>query len=247
MEIKINVPFTRGKAIQLKLEVNRLTYQSAVLKEQQLDNCNQSDSIRPKIFCIGRNKTGTTSLEKALADFGYKMGDQEQGEMLFKHYGNRNWDPIINFCHTAEAFQDVPFSWPFTWLVLHKEFPDAKYILTVRDTESWYRSLISFHAKLFTDGKRIPVKEDLLNAEYRYKGFIWELNRTRSPAPENDIYNKQILTDEFNRHNENVRQYFKNNPLFLEIDVSQPDSYIKLCNFLGQKPLYPEFPHLNKT
>lgn len=29
-----------------------------------------------KVFCIGRNKTGTTSLGKVLEDLGYRLGDQ---------------------------------------------------------------------------------------------------------------------------------------------------------------------------
>jgi hypothetical protein len=206
-----------------------------------------SNPSEPKIFCVGKNKTGTTSLEKALAEFGYKMGDQAKGELLIKDYRNHNWESIISFCHTAEAFQDSPFGWPFTWLILHKEFPNARFILTVRDADDWYRSLTSSHAKLFTDGKRIPTKEDLLNAEYRYKGYMWEVNRIISETPEHDIYNKQILVNGYNRHNDNIRQYFKGNPNFLEIDVSQPDSYKKLCTFLGKNPLYSEFPHLNKT
>ena len=31
---------------------------------------------RQKIFCIGMNKTGTTSLETAFTDLGYKLGNQ---------------------------------------------------------------------------------------------------------------------------------------------------------------------------
>jgi len=38
----------------------------------------------PKIFCVGFNKTGTTTLEATLKEFGYFMGDQVKGELLIK-------------------------------------------------------------------------------------------------------------------------------------------------------------------
>ena len=37
----------------------------------------------PKIFGIGNNKTGTTSLEKAMRDFGYKVGEQRHSRITY--------------------------------------------------------------------------------------------------------------------------------------------------------------------
>ena len=50
-----------------------------------------------KVFCIGFPKTGTTSLEKALKDLGYRLGDQHQGELLVAAYAARNFKAIIDF------------------------------------------------------------------------------------------------------------------------------------------------------
>ncbi|MAN26639.1 MULTISPECIES: sulfotransferase [Mesonia] len=200
-----------------------------------------------KIFCIGRNKTGTTSLEQALKEFGYKLGNQKEAELLIKYYKDYNWKPIIRYCKKYEAFQDVPFSWPYTWLILHQHFPNAKFILTYREEEAWYKSLTSFHSKLFADGNRIPNKEDLQNAMYRYKGFMWEANRVNYKTPENDPYNKTLLITHYKRHNEDILHYFKGSQDFLALDISQPNSYHQLCEFLEKKPLHETFPHLNKT
>lgn len=49
---------------------------------------------RPKIFCIGSGKTGTTSVEKALKDLGFKMGDQVKGELLVNDYISRDFKAI---------------------------------------------------------------------------------------------------------------------------------------------------------
>ena len=128
-----------------------------------------------KVFCIGRNKTGTTSLERALSDLGYVVGHQPTAELLIHDYAQRNFKPIVEYCRTAEAFQDVPFSLPYTYQILDYAFPGSKFILTVRDNENeWYQSLIRFHRnRLGVRGK--ITKEDLLNDQYRYQGFIWRL------------------------------------------------------------------------
>jgi hypothetical protein len=39
-------------------------------------------SGKVKYFCIGRNKTGTTSLKRAFEDLGYPVGDQRKAEIL---------------------------------------------------------------------------------------------------------------------------------------------------------------------
>lgn len=202
---------------------------------------------RDKVFCIGFNKTGTTSLEYALQEFGYKMGNQTDGELLIKSYVNNDWNKIIKFCDTADAFQDVPFSFPNTWLFLHHAFPEAKFILTMRDEENWYKSITSFHSKLFANNERTPNKVDLMNATYRYKGFVWEFNRAVFKTPNDDIYNKEILISNYNRHNEAILHYFKDKPNFLCLDVSDYDSYSNLAHFLDKETLHTEFPHLNKT
>lgn len=199
------------------------------------------------MFCIGRNKTGTTSLEKVFFDWGYRIGDQIKAELLLKQYKTGSWKSIIDYCKTADAFQDAPFSWPYTWLVLHEHFPAAKFILTVRESEDWYKSLTSYHSKLFADGERIPTREDLMKATYRYPGYIWESNRAVWKTPENDIYNKAMMIENYERHNEDVRHFFKNEANFIELDVSQQGCYQRLADFLGKKPLQENFPHLNKT
>ena len=200
-----------------------------------------------KVFCIGRNKTGTTSIEKTLRDFGYKLGNQVKAELLIHDYSKGNWKPIINFCKSADAFQDVPFSWPNTWVVLYEHFPEAKYILTVRDENEWYKSITNFHKKKFGNGERIPLEIDLKNARYRYKGFIWDANRAVWKTPVNNLYEEKTFKENYKRHNDSIRHFFDEKNNFLEIDLANDKSYKQLCYFLNKKPLHQTFPHLNKT
>ena len=65
---------------------------------------------KPKIFCIGFNKTGTTTIARVLKDFNIKLGNQPEAEMLMPNWFDRDFKAIINYVKSATAFQDIPFS-----------------------------------------------------------------------------------------------------------------------------------------
>jgi hypothetical protein len=202
-----------------------------------------------KVFCIGLNKTGTTSLEKALGDLGYRMGSVPYGERLLKNYLARDFSPIIEFCKTADAFQDIPFSLPYTYVLLDHYFKNAKFILSIRDTpEQWYRSLVTFHSNAFFAGKR-PTEEMLREETYRYKGFMWDGQYGVIPALRSkaDPYDMQSHLDFYNAHNESVRVYFNGKANMLELNLAQPGSYLKMCEFLGKQSVTDSFPWLNRS
>jgi hypothetical protein len=202
-----------------------------------------------KVFCVGLGKTGTTTLELALKEFGYRLGDQNTGEMFLKDYAQRNFRPIIDFCHTADAFQDAPFCYPYTYILLDHYFPEAKFILTVRDNaEQWRQSLIKFQAKLFGNGAAVCDKEALMKGFYLYEGRPWESSRILFNTPEDNIYDEQIMHGFYERHNASVRDYFRTKSNFLEINVAVPEDYERLCTFLGKEPVEGKgFSWLNKS
>ena len=71
---------------------------------------------KTKYFCIGRNKTGTTSLKRAFEDMGFTVGNQRAAELLTdRYYFSQDFSPITKYCITAQVFQDVPFSYPDTY------------------------------------------------------------------------------------------------------------------------------------
>ncbi|MGM7683380.1 sulfotransferase [Cytobacillus sp. Hm23] len=202
-----------------------------------------------KIFCIGRNKTGTTSLKKAFEDLGYHVGDQREAENLLVNFLEKDIETIIDYCNYAEVFQDFPFSWPETYKFLDKAFPNSKFILSVRDDASqWYKSITKFHSKLFADGKRIPTKKDLMNATYIFKGRPWITHKAIFGDTGNDTYDKDILTKHYNQHNKDVIEYFKDRPNdLLVINLAEAGSYERFCKFLDVNPLYDDFPWENRT
>lgn len=228
----------------LKAKILKFSRNQIKQKIWKLNHANSS-----KIFGIGNNKTGTTSLDKAMSKLGYKVGNQRSAESLHKEWAQRNFKPIIAYCKTAEFFQDVPFSKPFTFIALDQAFPNSKFILTIRDNpEQWYNSLTKFHAKLWGKDGRIPTKEDLQNAKYIYKGWAWDMTRYAAITPENDPYQKAALIQSYIDYNNSVITYFKHRPKdLLILNVAEPGAYRKLCEFIGQPVTSEEFPWENKT
>lgn len=202
-----------------------------------------------KTFCIGLNKTGTTSLNKAMRELGYVIGNQHKGEKLLYAWAERDFKKIIHHCYSAQFFQDIPFSLPYTYISLDQAFPESKFILTIRDSpEDWYNSLTAFHAKLWGKNRRIPTKEDLKNSYYGKKGWPWIANRLIYNTPERDLYNKIQLIDYYNQHNNNVIEYFRHRAGdLLILNVGDQKAYSKLCEFLDIENEEKEFPWENKT
>lgn len=201
-----------------------------------------------KIFCIGANKTGTTSLYHEFERLGYRVGNQIVAEGLLKEYSENNFDKIIEYCQTADFFQDIPFSLPNTFKHLDKAYPNSKFILTVRNSpEEWYQSLVRFHSGIYGKDGNIPTAEDLKNATYRWKGWMWETNRILFNTPETNPYQKDLVIKSYIDYNNSVLEYFKDRNDLLVLNLAETGSYDKFTNFLGKKSTFNNFLHLNKS
>jgi hypothetical protein len=110
--------------------------------------------------------------------------------------------------------------WPLFYKELYVIYPDAKYILTIRDTNKWIRSVVTYFASI-----RIPLHKKIYGVpcaegyEYRYKEVYEQTN-------------KQIL------------KFFKNKPNFLIMEMGKNFNYETLCGFLGLEEIpHEDFPH----
>lgn len=203
---------------------------------------------KTKIFCVGQNKTGTTTLEAVLKLLGYKMGSQVKGEMLIKEWAIRDFRNIIKLSKSADAFQDIPFSSDFTYEALDFAFPKSKFILTVRnDKDEWFKSMTRFHTKIV--GKdRLPTPEDLKEYGYRYKGWLWEAMYLNYGIDEKSLYNYDIHTEQYEAHNDRVKKYFMYRPNdLLVLNVAEDNAMEKIYTFLGLKYNGESMPHLNAS
>lgn len=142
----------------------------------------------------------------------------------------------------------MPFSYPETFKYLDKAYPGSKFILTVRDdAEQWYQSITRFHSKIYGKDGRIPTAEDLLEANYVWKGYAYNVIRVHG-TPDNDPYNKESMISHYQRHNQEVINYFKDRPDdLLVINIAEKGSYKKFVDFLGVDTTQDDFPWENKT
>jgi len=198
-----------------------------------------------KVFCIGRNKTGTTSIKKALSDLGYRVGNQRQAERLAKYWRDRDFEPIIEYCRSAEAFQDVPFSLPFTYVIMDQAFPQSKFVLSVRDSDDWYESYVR-HQKQIIGTEKLPTPEELKSHPYVRGGWLYDL-KVWLGRPEEKFYDQAFLKGRYTQYNRDVKDYFRFRDNLLTIDVAEDNAYQQLCTFLNREPVYEEMPWKNKT
>ena len=203
---------------------------------------------KPKVFCVGGNKTGTSSMARALTEMGLVMGVQSLAERLVPDWARRDFRRLFLYCRTAQAFQDVPFSLPFTFQALDQRFPGSRFILTIRHSPAeWYDSLVRFHAAMFGGGKT-PSLDDLRAARYVRPGYLHECNRLLHDTPESDPYNREVLMASYAAHNRAVIEYFRHRPGdLLVLNVAEADAYPKLCAFLGRPVVARPFPWVNRT
>lgn len=175
-----------------------------------------------KIFCVGFQKTGTTSMGAALSTLGYSVvgarGSQDP------RISETAYNLVEEFLPKYDAFQDNP--WAVLYEHLDRMCPDSKFILTTRDPDSWLESAIHTFGNSTS-----PMREWIY-------GF-------GDPIGHEDVYFERYM-----RHNADVIQYFSGRGAdrFLVMSLEEGDGWDKLCSFLGvpivqDKP----FPHRNNS
>ncbi|MGM0953485.1 MAG: sulfotransferase [Pseudomonadota bacterium] len=213
-----------------------------------------------KIFCIGYNKTGTTTLETVLRLYGYQLPNQQEQEIrLSKNVFSTEYEELKGFCSNYDAFQDMPFSQGLTYVAADALFPNSKFILTERAAESWFKSMCGFHKKVFNidDLSKLTEKDIVEKFTYLYPGYS-HANRERLLSSFNGeerhvrwdkLYDYELYTKMYASRNEEIKRYFMNAPhKLLVIDVTKETSTKRLCDFLNiPSELSIDMPHRNKT
>jgi len=175
---------------------------------------------REKVFCIGFHKTGTSTLAEALRHLGYRVtGPNGVRDPDIEH----SMLPMARQLVTRfDAFQDNP--WPILYREMDDENPDSKFILTIRSSESWINSQVKHFGYHETPMRR------------------WIYGQG---CPQG---NESLYMDRYERHNREVREYFKGRPDdLLVLRLANGDGWSKLCPFLGMDIPDIAFPHENKA
>jgi len=204
---------------------------------------------RPKTFVVGLNKTGTTSLAEMARMAGLRVGDQGVAERLADHaIRTSNWMPLINFCKSADFFQDVPFSFPGAYQLFDLMFPNSRFILTERNSsDEWVTSLIRYHSLICGTKDRPPNASDLLALRHISKGWLYRIHRFQYGVSEDALYDKGQLTRVYDTHKRNVESHFiSEQSRFAVVNVARNETLRELDRVAPEiSANVAEFPHLN--
>ena len=177
--------------------------------------------LRSKVFGIGFHKTGTKSLAEALTVLGYRVC----GPTTVKRDPDLANNALPNALPLAEqfdAFQDNP--WPMLFREMDAHFPGSKFVLTIRPTDEWYRSVLHFFGERETPMRR----------------WIYG-DGAGSP-----VGNEAVYKARYDAHNADVRAYFASRPESLFVLNLPQANWADLCAFLGcEAPKNLPYPHKN--
>ena len=113
----------------------------------------------PKVFCIGFNKTGTTSLGRALGSLGYRNSSFNR-VVWRQYYLKGKIEKVIEYASKFESFDDLPWLKEDLIPFLDKSFPGSKWIYLERDEKEWKSSFVKWSKNRFgysydpDDGRR---------------------------------------------------------------------------------------------
>ncbi len=174
----------------------------------------------PKIFGIGFHKTGTSSLGAALSILGYRVAGPFGA--TDPDIARKALPTALTLVEQFDAFQDNP--WPIIYKELDERYPSSKFILTVRSTDEWIRSVVRHFGNETT-----PLRQ-----------WIYGVG---SPLEQEDIYIKR-----YKAHNEEVLDYFRDRPKdLLVLEIADGSGWETLCPFLDRDIPSCDFPHANKS
>ena len=196
-----------------------------------------------KVVGAGFGRTGTLSLKTALEKLGfgpcYHMAEvfprpehiAMWHRLAFEH--QMDWDQLFSGFHAT-------VDWPSArwWREIAAHYPDAKVLLSVRDPEAWYTSVINtiYQPMKFAAPDHAPELVRLQSEMVR-KSILVE-------TFDNRFEDKAHAIEVFKRHNQDVRDSVDPARL-LEFDVRE--GWAPLCRFLDVPIPDEPFPRLNDT
>ena len=207
-----------------------------------------------KIIGAGFPRTGTTTLKKALEILGfdktYHFKDLVANPNDLKYWieleetGSTDFDSLFKNYRATVDFPGYPY-----YKILLKKYPDAKVILTKRNSDAWYQSTYdtiwqagpqSFPAKITLLGKM------LLNSRLKNKMNCIKFMRKiyLSNQFDDQFGTPAVAKNTFTNHIKEVSQYVPKEQLLI---YEVADGWQPLCNFLGLDIPEVEFPHLNRN
>lgn len=212
-----------------------------------------------KVFCIGFNKTGTTTLLEVLRYYRFRLPQQEaQQKLLVESTFRTDYAALREMVEQYDAFQDLPFSQGLTYVACDALFPDSKFILSVRDPDNWFESAYESQKAQFGFSDDDELGEDYFRNKnlYLYEGYVHRVAERiltvadgRRARPDwSRLYDPAHYKKLYEERNAGILTYFADRPdKLLVLDVTQERDTARLCRFLGiPEELAIDFPHRNR-
>jgi len=177
-----------------------------------------------KVFGIGLSRTGTSSLHDALKMLGYRSLHDPRHLLTLDAKGEL---ALRVESITYDALTDSAVAG--TYKTLDANYPGSKFVLTVRDLESWLESCRRF----FSRGK---WQDDDVTA------------RLHQDLYGDSRFDERSFRDGYERHMSDVRAYFADREEdLLIIDIVGGEGWEKLGPFLGRATPDRPFPRRNRA
>jgi hypothetical protein len=191
-----------------------------------------------KVIGAGFGRTGTLSIKHALEELGFDPC-YHMTELFDKPGVDAQWDAIVRGepvdWHTVFKGYQATVDWPACTFYkdLMRAYPDAKVLLTVRDPEKWYESVINtiYQVSHQNPDHALTVHGRMVNA------LIWQ------GTFGGRIEDKNYAIAVFLGHIEEVKQQVPAEKLLI---YNVKEGWGPLCAFLGvEMPVEKPFPHDN--
>jgi hypothetical protein len=186
---------------------------------------------KPKVFGIGLSRTGTRSLTFALQILGFDVCHYPTDAETYYELAHGQYDFAVLDEH--DGITDITVS-PY-YAQLDKIYPGSKFILTVREKDSWLRSCRNhwWDRPAFAEGAT-PERE-------RYMKIRRLLRAAVFGCYEFDVERFSWVYDV---HLRNVKEHFAGRPeSLLILDVCDGEHWGPLCRFLERESPTEPFPH----
>ena len=187
------------------------------------------------IFGIGLQKTGLTSLRFALKKLGFRTRQFPRDLEMFQLLISGNYQiPLFN---RYDAVMDLPI--PVFYPQFDKEYPNSKFILTIRKRNEW---LDSIKRNFQWQNNQFP------NFRNQSKSYKIEYANYVDLCTYGCVYfNEKRFNYVYETHFKNTLRYFRDRPNdLLVMDVCGGDGWDILCPFLDKQKPKEDFPHENK-
>ncbi len=195
-----------------------------------------------KVIGAGFGRTGTLSMKLALEELGiskcYHMievrENQNHAKMWMEAKATRKTDWLLLF----KGYQ-ASVDWPSCnfWREQAYQFPDSKILLTRRDPEKWYESIMK---TIYPSSKKYAESE---NPDEKAFGH-WAMEMIWRPVFEDRMEDRSFVIGKFEKHNQAVIDEVPKDRL-LVFEASQ--GWEPLCEFLELPVPGIPFPRVNTT